>query len=295
MTSVKAREPVGNKAPLAIVTGASSGIGAAVVARLWDRGYRVAMLARRAEVMQRIAGDHLDRGLAIVVPVDLADAEAVEATIKRLTVEHGDADLFVHCAGQGLYRSYVDHEMDDHERLMQINYFSAVQIIGRVLPAMLKRGDGAIINVSSIAARMGPWGHSAYAASKAALVALTQSLASEHRGSGVRFSYVLPGIIDTPFYQCSEMADVWPVVRHRAIATGVVADRIVRLLDRHRLELCVPRHYRMLDWLFALSPSLANLIVSFNSRPQKPSGAGVPSEPAPAVQLAESSAQRVHD
>ena len=148
---------------------------------------------------------------------------------------------------------------------MEVNYFASVATLRAVLPGMLERRRGHVINIASMATKMGPWGHAGYAAAKAALVSLTQTLAAEHHGEGVHFSYVNPGIVDTEYFD--ELGGLAERVRRWRISPDVAADRIVALLDRPRLELCIPAHYRLIDVLKALHPSLAHRIVRSQSRP----------------------------
>jgi short-subunit dehydrogenase len=204
------------------------------------------------------------------VVADLADPQQVDAAIHTIMTEHGAPEVLVNCAGCGAYRTFLDHSDADHDRLLQVNYLSARRLIQAFLPAMLERRRGHVINVTSISAKFGPWGHAGYAAAKAALTTLTQTLACEYTEHGVNFSYVKPGIVDTEYFQTAETAGLWSVVRRRAISAETVALATVRLLDKPRIELCVPRHYRFLDLVRAISPSLVLRLVRNGSRPVEP-------------------------
>lgn len=253
--------------PFAIVTGASGGIGRCVAARLAERDLSVVLIGRREDALHEVADSLNANAPHAVVPVDLADADATDRAIDTIS-DTGTPEVFVHCAGLAMYRPLLEHSVDDDAEIMTVNYHAAVRFIRALLPGMLERGSGSIINVASIAVNMGPWGHAAYAASKAALVALTQSLAAEHTDTGVRFSYVKPGIVRTPFFESEQMQPLWDRVEKHAIEPDAVAIEIVRLLDRPKLELVVPRHYRVLDWINALSPTALHKLVSRNSRPK---------------------------
>jgi short-subunit dehydrogenase len=256
--------------PVAFVTGASSGIGEQVARRLAARGYRTVLVARRLDLLERLALE-----LAAVAPseaegLDLSDAAAVEPAMRRLVERHGAPDVVVNNAGYGQYAPFLEHAAEDHRRLMEVNYFAAVSTVRAVLPAMLLRGRGHVINIASMSTKMGPWGHAGYAAAKAALVSLTQTLAAEHADDGVRFSYVNPGIVRTDYFRHPSFAPLELKTRRFAIAAESAADAIVSLLDTPRLELCIPRHYRLLDWLRALHPGLAHDVVRRRSRPEDP-------------------------
>lgn len=253
--------------PLAIITGASSGIGREVAALLARRGYRTLLLARRTERLERLAQELSALAPSHAAGLDLADESAVDQTLPPLLAAHGPADVLINNAGYGLYRAFLDHTPADHHRLMQVNYFAAMAMTRLVLPGMIRQGRGHIINIASMSSKMGPWGHTGYAAAKAALVAATQTLAAEHGHEGVRLSYVNPGIVSTDYFRTNSFFPLMKRVQRYAISSEYVAQKIVGLLDRPRLELCIPRYYRILDWIRAISPGLAHWLVARNSRP----------------------------
>lgn len=265
--------------PVAVVTGASSGIGAAAARRLAQRGYRTILMARREPALRTLADELTAFAPSSVIPVDLNDPRAIGEAADAV-LEHGKPAVLINCAGVGVYRAFLEQDDAVHRRVMQINYFAAAQMVRRLLPAMIERGSGHVINVGSMSVKVGPWGHGAYAAAKAALVSLTQTLAAEYTECGVHFSYVNPGIVDTPYFRTADTAGLWEIVKHRAISADCVAAEMVGLLDRPRLELCVPRHYRMLDYLRAISPTLAHRIVARGSRCRTTDASPTPTLPA---------------
>ena len=216
--------------------------------------------------------------------IDLSEPHAVEANLPSLLAEHGPPDVLVNNAGFGLYRPFLQHTSTDHHRLMQVNYFAAISMIRLVLPSMVQRKRGHIINVASMASKVGPWGHTGYAASKAALVSATQTLAAEHAADGLHFSYVNPGIVSTDYFATGTFVPLFERVGRRAVTADVVARQIVGLLDKPRLELCVPGSYRLLDWIRAMSPQQAHRLVAANSRPPvHQTTPAIPSTPPPAA------------
>jgi short-subunit dehydrogenase len=255
-------------APLAVVTGASSGIGAALAERLADRGYRLLLIARRRLALEALARRYGPERCTIV-PFDLTRCDQIAPAVRPLLAEHGAAEVLINCAGAGLYKTFLEHERDDFLRLMRVNFLAAVEMTRCVLPGMLQRGCGTVINIASVSSKMGPWGHAGYAASKAALVSLTQTLAAEHAGSGVHFCYVNPGIVETEYFTHEHTRELWPIVRRHALKVAPTADKIMTLLQRPRLELCIPRHYRCLDWIRAVSVDWAHRLVARGSRPAR--------------------------
>ncbi|MCC7204008.1 MAG: SDR family NAD(P)-dependent oxidoreductase, partial [Phycisphaeraceae bacterium] len=180
-------------------------------------------------------------------------------------------EVLVNNAGHGIYTPMLEVRPDEERAMMQVHYHAAAALIRAVLPGMLERRRGHVINVGSISVKMGPWGHAPYTAAKAALVAMTQSLAAEHPPADTRvhFSYVNPGIVRTEFFEKPGLKSLFGQVSRRGITADAVAERIERLLDRPRLEVCVPRLYRMMDWIRAISPGIAQWIVARQSRPSE--------------------------
>jgi len=202
--------------------------------------------------------------------MDLARTEEIGPRLMAFLGERGiEPDALFNNAGFGHYGEFLSQPTELHERLWRVNYLAAVETTRALLPGMLARRRGHIINTCSISSKVGPWGHAGYAASKAALVSVTQTLAAEYAAqlSGVHFSFVNPGIVSTAYFEVGSYRRMWPRVKHRAISPEVVARRMVGLLDRPRLQLCVPWYYRFIDFIDALSPTLAHRIVAAESRP----------------------------
>ncbi|MFS0736831.1 SDR family NAD(P)-dependent oxidoreductase [Sphingomonas sp. 1P06PA] len=174
----------------AIVTGAAGGIGIATCAALAAAGYRVGLLDREAEATEAAA-----RGIAGSVPLvaDITDEAAVASAIAAF----GDApDLLVNNAGIVRKGSLLDQPVADFRAVMEINLIGALIVSRAVVPGMIRRGGGAVVNVSSIAAVQANVGGGAYGPSKAALFNLTQVMALEWAAHGIRVNAVAPGMID---------------------------------------------------------------------------------------------------
>jgi len=252
---------------LAIVTGASSGIGSAIARGLAARGCHVVLVARRRDALQRVVDSFPQGTRSTIVCADLTNVEDAASQLAPVLDRLGPACVLINGAGQGLYRPFMSTTPQHHQRLMNLHYHAPSELIRLVLPGMLEAQRGTVINIASISTKIGPWGHGPYAASKAAMVSLTQTLAAEYGARGIDFCYVNPGIVQTDFFDDQAMAELWQRVRHHAISPQRVARAVVALLDRPRLETCVPWHYRALNWIEALSPTLAAWLVARNSRP----------------------------
>lgn len=203
---------------------------------------------------------------SVAIRVDLSERGAATKAGEEILKAHGPIAAVVNNAGFGIYEPFLDHTLADHERLMQVNYFAALELSRSLLPSMVAHGGGTIVNVCSMSAKMGPWGHSGYAASKAALRAMSETLDAEFASKGVRVSCIFPGIVATPYFQQPRMKALLPKVESRAITPERCARAVCRLLTHPRIWKCVPSHYRLLDVVAACSARLAHAIVARNSR-----------------------------
>ena len=186
---------------IAVVTGASSGIGAACAAKLAERGARVAVFARSLEALRALAARHEDRMLAVAG--DVADEAAVSRLFEETEARFGACDLLVNNAGMIDPKPLTETSADDWDRMFAVNVRGAFLCARRALPEMLAKGSGAIVNVASISGVVGPEkfpGWVSYCASKAAVISMTEALAVELEGRGVRVNCVSPGSVDTKMW-----------------------------------------------------------------------------------------------
>ena len=181
---------------LAIVTGASRGIGRVLALDLAADGHTVACLARSEDDLQALAAEHT--GLVPIV-CDLSDPVSTEEIIDGLLGEHGPCDILVNNAGYGIRSAIEDVPIDAWRREFEVNLFSCTRLIQKVLPGMRAAGSGTIVNISSVAGRIAPPFSGAYAATKFALEAMSDALRVEVAAFGVRVILVEPGPVATNF------------------------------------------------------------------------------------------------
>ena len=179
-----------------VVTGGGGGIGGALCRGFAAEGARVAVLDRDADAAARVV-DELSPASALAVGCDITERESVDAAIARVTDELGPIDVLVNNAGWDLFVPFLDTEPDDWRRLIDINLVGALNMHHAVLPGMVERSGGRVVNISSDAARVGSSGEAVYAACKAGLVAFSKTLAREHSRHGITFNVVCPGPTDT--------------------------------------------------------------------------------------------------
>ncbi|HRK40174.1 MAG TPA: SDR family NAD(P)-dependent oxidoreductase [Burkholderiaceae bacterium] len=211
------------------ITGASGGLGRSVAAHFAQAGANVVLLAHDAAGLQAtVSAWPVDwQARALCLTVDLLDAAAVQQASQQVLARWGRIDVAVHLAGgftmgQAVYQNDFAAALD---HMLDLNLRTVVHSTAAVLPAMLAQGSGAVVNVGAASAGQGAAHMGAYAASKSALARLTESLAAEVKGQGVRVNAVLPSIIDTLANRAS-MPDADP---SRWVAPEALADVIAFL------------------------------------------------------------------
>ncbi len=235
-----------------LVTGASRGIGRAMVHEFASCGARVALVARNADAIEKLAADV--GGLAYAV--DLCDTAAVDGLWARVERD-GDVDVLVNNAGIDATGRFADADPATLDALLRVNLATPMELCRQALATMLPRRRGHLVNVSSLAAMVTFPGLTAYGASKAGLSRFTAGLRSELRGSGVRTTLVELGGVRT------EMVDntreygptrrSWARVEQLQLSVdlepGAVARQVVRAVERDRAVVQMPRRTRLYPWL----------------------------------------------
>ncbi len=182
-----------------LITGASSGIGAALAVEFGRRGASVALAARREEVLREVAGRvEAAGGSALAVAVDVRDAGEVKSAVAQVVERFGRVDVLVANAGKGEITLARDFDIELVTQVLSVNLLGAMNSVAAVLPGMLERGAGQIVGISSLAAYRGFPGSGAYCASKAALSTFFESLRVELRPGNIYVTTIHPGFIDTP-------------------------------------------------------------------------------------------------
>lgn len=186
-----------------LITGGSSGIGLALARQLAAQGASVHILARSAERLQssleEITARRISPGQKITaVQADVTDMETLAPAMLQFMQEFGAPDVLINAAGVAHPGEVVDLELEIFHWTMDVNYFGTVNSVKLLLPDMLKRGSGHIINYSSIAGYMGVYGYTAYGASKYAVRGFSDALRAELRPKGITVSVVFPPDTDTP-------------------------------------------------------------------------------------------------
>jgi dehydrogenase/reductase SDR family member 7B len=180
------------------ITGASSGIGLELSKQLAARGARIVLSARRKDVLEDVAAS-LPGGLERhwVAPLDLAEIDNIAAVVKQYQQSIGPVDILINNGGISQRSLLLETELDVYRRLMDVNYLSTVAMTKALLPDMVKRGEGAIVCVSSVAGKIGSKLRTGYSGAKFAVVGFMDCLRAETAAQGIKCITVCPGSIKT--------------------------------------------------------------------------------------------------
>lgn len=208
---------------VSLVTGAGRGIGKAIALSLAKRGCRVILAARTeaqlAEVereIRRLGGE----GMAI--PADLTRDEDIERLVGCIEREAGAVDILINNAGWGKRAPVVRASIPDWDQTFRLNLRAPMVLAQRFLPAMIAKGEGAVINIGSVSGKTGEANGAAYSASKFGLIGFTQSLYEEVREHGIKVSVILPGYVDTPMIPPVKHLDRGKMIQPDDIAQTVL-------------------------------------------------------------------------
>ena len=209
---------------VAIITGASSGIGAALARVLVGKGYKVGLIARRADRLEALSQELGDR--VAVASADVTQRPQIVGAIHHLADKLGPVDLLIANAGLGHHTGIEPFNVEEIEQVFRVNLFGVVYAIEAVLPGMLARRTGHLAAVSSIAAYKGMPGESAYCASKSAVSTFMEGLRIQLRGRGIAVTTICPGFVK------SEMTAGHKFHMPFLLETDDAAGRICRALER---------------------------------------------------------------
>jgi short-subunit dehydrogenase len=222
-----------------VITGASSGIGAALARRLAGHGAVVGLIARRSERLGEVLADCRTTSPDSTMWVaDLSDIATVGALALRAWDELGGIDVLINNAAMPKRRAVEALDPAEVEEVMRVNFFAPVRLILAVLPRMTERGNGVIVNVSSMGGRLGIIHEAAYCASKFALCGWSESMAVDLYGTGVRVKLIEPGPVDTEIWD--HPGSEQPLFQGAKVPPDEVADGIIAALDSDRFEHYLP-------------------------------------------------------
>jgi short-subunit dehydrogenase len=239
---------------VAVITGASSGIGRALALALAREGGKVGLVARRGELLQALAAEiEKENGTCACATADVSDRAGLVGAIHGIAAKLGPVDLLIANAGVGVSSDIDPFNVTDMEHLFRINFFGVLYAIDAVLPDMLKRGKGHLAAVSSLAAYKGLPGQQAYCASKAAINSFLDGLRVQLRPNNIAVTTICPGFVWTP------MTEDHPFKMPFLVQADDAARRILRALRRRKKVFNFPWQMSLLmrltrwvpDWLMS--------------------------------------------
>ncbi|MCU4495660.1 SDR family NAD(P)-dependent oxidoreductase [Acinetobacter ursingii] len=265
------QENVKNK--VILITGASSGIGLTVAKKMASAGAHVLLVARTQDTLQQVQTEIVQAGgKASIFPCDLSDMEAIDCVAKEIIQKVEHIDILINNAGRSIRRA-VHESIDrfhDFERTMQLNYFGAVRLVLNVLPHMINRKGGQIINISSIGVLANATRFSAYVASKAALDAFSRCLSAEVHSHKISITSIYMPLVRTPMIAPTKIYNYVPTLSPDQ-AADLIAYAVVKRPKRIATNLG-----RLASVTYSLVPEVNNLLMSigFNLFPSSDAAVG---------------------
>lgn len=244
---------------IVLITGASSGIGAKTAAMLAKRGAIPVLTGRNYERLEQISSTIPSSHS--IMRMDVTDYADVERTVSEVIQKYGKIDILLNNAGFGKFEWFEDASIESFERMMDTNYMGVVRCTKAVLPHMLKQKDGHIVNIASMAGKLGTSKSTGYSATKHAVLGFTNSLRMELKPKGIAVSAVNPGPIDTEFFALADPSGQYAKnVGWFMMKPDYVAAQIVRVIERRKAEVDLPKAASVGIKLYQLFPRLADRV-----------------------------------
>ncbi|MQW92391.1 SDR family NAD(P)-dependent oxidoreductase [Acinetobacter wanghuae] len=253
----KLQEKVNGKTIL--ITGASSGIGLTTAYRLADAGAHILLVARTKDTLNQVKQEiEAKGGKASVFPCDLNDMDSIDAVSKQIIATVDQIDILINNAGRSIRRAVHEStdRFHDFERTMQLNYFGSVRLILNILPQMMIRRDGHIINISSIGVLANATRFSAYVASKAALDAFSRCLSAEVHSHRIAITSIYMPLVRTPMIAPTKIYKYVPTLSPEQ-ATDLIAYAIIKRPKKVATGLG-----RLASITYSIAPDINNKLMS---------------------------------
>ncbi|RLB53530.1 MAG: hypothetical protein DRJ42_11710 [Deltaproteobacteria bacterium] len=240
-----------------LVTGASSGIGRGLAIEAGRRGARVALVARRKDKLEEVAGEIVKAGgKAFVIEADLGDRAQATRAMARAEEVLGAVDVAILNAGFGRHQTLVEHDLDDAERMIQVNVLGTVYCASPLARTMASRGEGWLVFMASVAGLVPVPGEAIYAATKFAVVGLAESISIELEPKGVHVLTVCPGAVNTAFVPPEELDRMPEAGRKMMIEPEEVVRATIKALEKGKNRIIVPKKLEVAVAVRGVAPSV---------------------------------------
>lgn len=245
-----------------LVTGATSGIGMETARALTQHGARVVGTGRDQERLGILASE-----VDLALTMDVTNPGSVEMALAAIHDRYGHVDVLVNNAGIGCFLDWSESTTSDLERILAVNLVGAIRVANGVLPGMVERGEGVMVNIASIAGLRAYAAHSAYCASKFGLVGWSKAVRKELRGTGVRVSIVCPPAVDTPFFETAGRPEFREENKKNGMVSPVdVARSIVSAISESPEQVVISPRARLLYALDRVAPSFVDRLQQWKDR-----------------------------
>jgi len=239
------------------ISGASSGIGAITAKMLAERGAIPVLTGRNLDKLRETA--ELIKGKCAYYQMDVTNTEQVQQTVEAVIKKYGKIDILLNNAGYGKFAYLLDETVESFEQMMDTNYMGIVRCTKAVLPHMVKQGSGHIVNIASMAGKIGSAKSTGYTATKHAVLGFTNALRMEMKLMGIVVSAVNPGPIDTPFFSLADPTGSYVKnVSWFMMKPTYVAKMIIRVMEHKKSEVDLPKTAALGIKLYQLFPRTAD-------------------------------------
>lgn len=249
------------KNSIALVTGASSGIGQQVAVDLAARGATVVASSRSLERLQETAERLKRYGASEVVECDVSDSGAVRRMVEAALKKYGRIDILVNNAGFGAYEPLAQSSYDTIESMLATNYLGTVYCTREVLPSMIARRSGAIVNISSVSGKIGAPNMALYSATKFAQIGFSESLYHELKPQGVHVSVICPGPVRTNFRRGFDALAPRPP-EFLVLDTAAVSRGVIRAIEKKKFEIVLPKSLAFVCFLKGWMPNVVRFLTA---------------------------------
>lgn len=256
---------------IALVTGASSGLGEQIAYQLAKKGAIVVLCARNLERLKKVAKACTDfRGKkAYAITMDVADPEQIEKVVHQVEIEIGPIDILINDAGFGLMQNAIDFDMQVAEKMFRVNVLGTIYLSKFIALQMAARKQGAIINIASIAGKIATPKSSVYSATKAAVLEYSNALRLELKPLGISVMTVNPGPIQTAFFdKADKSGEYLKKINGIVLNPELVAEKIVCSIGTARRELNLPYFFNIANVVYTLFPRFGDFLAAgiFNQK-----------------------------
>ncbi|MGN6730552.1 MAG: SDR family oxidoreductase [Candidatus Binatia bacterium] len=237
-----------------VITGASSGIGRQLAVEFAARGAIIVGCGRSIlKLKEALKEVRRTSPRSTMIGCDVSDAEQVRGMVKKILADYGQIDILVNNAGIGMRKAFIETSLETVEQLIRTNYLGAVYCTHEALPSMIARRIGHIVNISSVAGKIGTLNMAAYCGSKFALNGWSESLYHELKPLGIKVSVICPGPVQTDFNR--DFSDSEPKAPPAmVVTTDAVCREVIKAIESDKFEVVMPRSLALICFVARLMP-----------------------------------------